>query len=739
MSLRAGVLDQPFGRGVATRNSEVRINIRIAWCVTFMALTTIVALVPGIENRWWTVAYLACNAPVQLMWHRIRPNGRVAMDRPVYDGISVLICTALSPALWFSGVLVFAMGVGNIGRERIPWRVGALLMAMGGGLAIIGSIHDQPSWLAVTLVAVVMLSIRSLVVNSVWQHVQRAEDDLFDVLKGIEAVVHMTDPATGCITWIAPNIERVMGYSDHEWMAMEPSDLVHPDDLANYLLTPDEVVEGRHWDRYARHRHRDGHWVWLHVVSTARIDLNGRLLLRGHYSDATNMMAARELIQRAARTDELTGLANRYVLLNEMADRLSRAQPSFSLLMLDVDRFKDINDTLGHDIGDEVLKELGARISTASDGTLVCRLGGDEFAVLIDDPVMVDEVAATIGARCATPMRVKGLTLSTEVSIGSVLVPQNGRTPKDILRHGDLAMYQAKRRRKLHVPFDPSMERNAATELKLSAGLGQSIDNGEFELFFQPKVDLATGRIVGAEGLARWRHPDLGLLQPKSFIHLMAISNAHARFTDAVVDQGARFAAAARQAAGQNLPVAINISLASLFDKEFPSRLHGALERHGVAPSQLVLEVTEDDIMEEFASISPVIAELAGMGMQLSIDDFGTGHSSLARLVDLPVCEIKIDSRFVASAVDHARERGVVHSMLDLAGRLDLVAVAEGVEDERQVEVLRELGCTVGQGYLFGRAVPGEELLRRIGYEGTGVLDPVVDVTDRAEVAAPLR
>lgn len=691
--------------------------MRISWAVTFAVLAVIVALVPGIERRWLTVGYLIVSIPWQLCWHRIRPSRPVSVDRPMMDTMSVLVCTAISPALWFPGVLIYAMGVGNIGRERIPPQYRFLLLLMGVGLAAIGWYNDLPSWLAVSLVAGVMFGLRSVVVNSVWQLVRRAENDLFDVLESISAVVHIAEPESGELTWVAPNIVRTMGYTAEEWVALRFDDVVHPDDAEDYPLKSQTVFEGQHWDQYVRHRHRDGHWVWLHMVTTARRAPSGRLLLRGHYTDASKLVTAREEIQRIARTDELTGLSNRYVLLNEMAARLNRPTPAFGLLILDVDRFKNINDSLGHLIGDEVLCELGSRIAEASENNLVCRLGGDEFAVVLDDPHSVELVAARIGALCAAPMRVNGLTLCAEVSIGSVVVPEDGLSPKDLLRRGDIAMYHAKRRHRLHSPFEPKMDRNTATELKLSSGLAQSMEDGEFEVFFQPKVDLLSGEIIGAEGLARWRHPELGMLRPTSFIHLVSLSNEHAQFTDHVVDQGARFAADAALVAGHPIPVALNISVTSLFDEAFAGRVAAAIERHGIEPSQLVLEVTEDAIMEDFATISPVIAELANLGVDLSIDDFGTGHSSLARLVDLPVREIKIDRRFVAASIDESPERSVVQAVLDLSRQLGLVAVAEGIESEAQAATLIGLGCTIGQGYLFGRAMPRTELLNRIRAE----------------------
>ncbi len=717
--------------GPTALNKHVEPSIRYAWTALFVILITAAALLPNLDRRTELVALLVAMTPIQLFWNRLLPNRRLSEVRPLHDSVLCLAAAALEPSIWFPCILIFAFSTGESTIRQRPLFAQILSGVIGVVLVAIGALTDQPMWHASTIAAAAMIAMRATTGEAIWRTVEQIDKQRAELLTSISAVVCRADPVAGTVTWVSPNIERLVGWSADEWMSTDPHDFIHPDDLEAYWIETEDLELGREYVRLARHSHKDGGWVWLNMVNRYELDENGVPTLFGHCIDATELVAREAVMTRQARIDEVTGLSNRYVLIGELEDRLGRFDSSdpgipiptdsdatletneFALLMLDVDRFKEINDTLGHTVGDDVLRELATRISTAAPGELVCRLGGDEFAIVLRDPSDIGRIARAIGEHTSAPMTLGDLTVSTQVSIGSVIAPIDADNNEDLLRRGDIAMYQAKRRGQLHLRYEASMEQHSALDLELSAALVPAMENGEFVLFFQPKVDLATREIVGAEGLIRWIHPKHGVLRPVSFMHLVGLSNAHGDFADSVIRQAARVAAQA-SITQPGFTVAVNISMVSLFDTDFASRVARCLDAIDVEPHQLILEITESDIMEEYAIATTVLDELADLGVQLSIDDFGTGYSSFARLVDLPVSEIKIDRRFVDAAPTRPAERAVIDSIVDLARRLDLDVVAEGIESQVQADVLLEAGCVVGQGFLFSHAVEADELLAKI-------------------------
>ncbi len=688
----------------------------MAWAAMFAFFAAVVAVIPGIDNRPGLLALLIGLIPVQLLWHRIAPSMRVSATRPLHDSAACLLGAVVEPNIWMPCVVIYAVSATDPTLSRLPRLTHAISTGIGVGLALVGIVTDQPFWPATLAAVFGLIALRTLTGETIWRRVEENERKHAELLDSISAVVLTADPDRGELTWVSPNISRIVGWSAEEWMTRDPREFIHPDDLEAFWIDTDDLVVGREYVRLARHSHKDGGWVWLNMVNRLIVDDQGVRTLYGHCIDATDIVAEEALMQTQARVDSVTGLSNRYVLIAELEERLGDvaiAGSPFGLLMLDVDRFKEINDSLGHSTGDAVLQNLADRITEASPGDLVCRLGGDEFAVLVDDPMNIDNVVRAIGEKTSAPMQLGELTVSTQVSIGSVIAPTDAETTEDVLRRGDIAMYQAKRRGQLHLSYAPDMEQSSSLDLELSAALSTALENEEFELSFQPKVDLRTRTIVGAEGLIRWNSPKHGVLRPGAFMHLITLSNAHGAFADRVIRQAVEMAGAASRP-DHPFSVAVNVSMVSLFDKDFAARVATILADEGLPASQLIIEITESDIMEEYAIASDVISELAELGVQLSIDDFGTGYSSFARLVDLPVSEIKIDRRFVDAAPSRQRERAVVDSIVDLAHRLDLNVVAEGIESQEQADVLIEAGCTTGQGFLFSHALRPEEFLLRL-------------------------
>lgn len=431
------------------------------------------------------------------------------------------------------------------------------------------------------------------------------------------------------------------------------------------------------------------------------------------HDTARRAQGAHEAMRRQAETDALTGLSNRSHYVTELQARLRSGRP-LSVMIMDLNRFKTINDTLGHVVGDEVLVQVARRLEHVVEAPdLVARLGGDEFAVISTqavDAVEASRLAEAIANEISLTMQLSGMSISTTISCGVALAPLHGSDVQALMRHADIAMYEAKRRGRTLEVFNHEIEQTPLEEVTLSASLKDALFGDQFVLHYQPKVDLATGAVTGFEALARWEHPTLGLLSPDRFIHLVTLSDESQAFADRIIEVGIQFAVACRDR-GLEVPVAVNLSARSLFDDTLPDRTAYLLRQYDLMPESLVIEITEADIMDEAGHSSRVLARLSHLGVQISIDDFGTGYSSLARLVDLPISEIKIDRHFVSQAIQDRRDEVIVRSIVELAETLDLHIVAEGVECHREVALLLSAGCNEAQGYLFSPAVPHDDAL----------------------------
>jgi diguanylate cyclase (GGDEF)-like protein len=449
-------------------------------------------------------------------------------------------------------------------------------------------------------------------------------------------------------------------------------------------------------------------------------------------SASTRLRRQREALETSAERDRhqathdaLTGLPNWELMRDRLEQGLaaaSRSNGEVALLLIDLDRFKEINDTLGHSHGDKLLCQVAPRLqSVLRQGDTVARLGGDEFAVLlplVDGVGEAQAVAERLRDSLHQTFDVNGVALDVEASIGIALSPWHGTDTEELLRNADIAMYAAKDRKAGAVVFEPTEHVTAPSRITVLGDLRRALDASE-ELFlhYQPKYTLDGERIEGLEALLRWQHPVEGLIPPGEFIPVAEGTGIILRLTERVLElalaQMRRW-----QDAGHAVPVAVNLSTRCLLDAGLPDLVQRLLAEHGVPAALLRLEVTESAVMGDAARCMAVLQRLHDLGLKLSIDDFGTGYSSMAYLRRLPVDELKVDRSFVLGMTTNAADAVLVRTAIDLGHNLGLTVVAEGVEGAEHVSALQALGCDIAQGYHYARPMPGNEmsaLLDRVG------------------------
>jgi diguanylate cyclase (GGDEF)-like protein len=425
--------------------------------------------------------------------------------------------------------------------------------------------------------------------------------------------------------------------------------------------------------------------------------------------------ASRRLSHQALH-DALTDLPNRTLLYRRTQKAIAAAQRGdglVALLLIDLDRFKEVNDTLGHDHGDELLVEVAGRLRGAlRRGDTLARLGGDEFAVLLcdlPDRSAVGDLAGRLIDALRRPFALRGVAVELEASIGVALCPDHGADVNTLVQRADVAMYDAKRSKASIATYSPERDPYSADRLSLLAELRRALNGNELVLHYQPKVAVDGGAVIGVEALVRWQHPERGLLAPGEFVPLAERTGTVAELTRWVLD-AALVQSRAWRDAGLDLPVAINLAAANIVDTTLPDAVAAALERHGVPGDRLECEISEDTVMADPVRAMDVLGRLRAMGLRLSLDDFGTGHSSLAYLKRLPLDEVKIDRSFVLGMTEDENDAVIVRSTIDLARNLGLDVVAEGVENEAILRDLGDLHCDVAQGFHLSRPLPAADL-----------------------------
>ncbi|MCU1673590.1 MAG: bifunctional diguanylate cyclase/phosphodiesterase [Frankiales bacterium] len=424
--------------------------------------------------------------------------------------------------------------------------------------------------------------------------------------------------------------------------------------------------------------------------------------------------------ERQALHDGLTGLPNRLMLQERTGralDEGARNGSSTAVLLIDLDHFKEINDTLGHYVGDQLLTQVANRLrESLREGDTVARLGGDEFAILACDlgsQADAEQVARRVVAGLMQPFSIDGVRLDVQASVGIALSPDHGDDVSTLMQRADVALYSAKEHRGTFAFYSPEGDLHSVEKLALLGELREGISAGQLVVHYQPKCDAGSGGLVGLEALVRWQHPVRGLVFPDDFVPIAENTGLIGALTLEVLDQALAMARALRDA-GQPLGVAVNISVRCLTDLELPRQVAGLLGRWGVPPELLTLEVTETSIMVDPTRTMTVLGLLRDLGVSLSIDDFGTGYSSLAYLKRLEANELKIDKSFVFAMTQNSNDAVIVRSTIELGHNLGLRLVAEGVEDAETWAMLKALGCDVIQGYHLSRPLDGAALRRWI-------------------------
>jgi diguanylate cyclase (GGDEF)-like protein/PAS domain S-box-containing protein len=439
--------------------------------------------------------------------------------------------------------------------------------------------------------------------------------------------------------------------------------------------------------------------------------------------------AEKAQLEHVALYDPLTNLPNRTLFRDRLEHALRKAQRDskpLALLLLDLDRFKSINDTLGHAVGDVVLREAAKRLEQPiRKSDTIARLGGDEFAVILGatDTERALNVAARIGDTMRTPIDLNGLALEVGVSIGIALFPEQARDAGGLLQCADVAMYQAKEDRSSIAIYDQVKDRNSVRYLTLTGELRKAIENDGLAVHYQPKIDLLTSRVSGLEVLARWQHPTHGFIPPDEFIPHAEQTGLINPLTEWVFNAALAQLAEWRNA-GLKVDLSVNLSARTLHDERLPKHLARLLEQWQLDPRCLTLEITESAIMFDPEGALKVANELHALGVRLSVDDFGTGHSSLVYLKRFPLHELKIDKSFVMQMTQDENDAVIVRATIDLAHNLGLNVTAEGIETEQHAKLLKALGCEVGQGYFFSRPLPAIETTEWLGQRNGERFDP---------------
>jgi PAS domain S-box-containing protein len=585
---------------------------------------------------------------------------------------------------------------------------------------------------------------------AIYQHMQlhrirrqlAERDQLFQLISENAADMIALVDGDGRRLYNSPAYLKVLGYSPEDLNATSSIEQIHPDDRPRVLKAAEKArLSGQGERMEYRVRHKDGSWRTLESTASPIRNARGqtdKLVIVNR--DITERKRAEEMLAHNAFHDGLTNLPNRALFLDRLQQALTLSKRhsnyKFAVLLIDVDEFKIINDSLGHTVGDELLIQIGQRLKDsvrradtvsrprtsgapdrlANDNTLA-RLGGDEFIVLLDDirdPIEAVRVAERVQAELATPFIVNQQEIVISASIGIASSTSPHTQAEDLVRDADIAMYRAKRAGRARCEVsDTAMHANAVKRLQLETDLRKALDQGEFRVYYQPIVSLQTGKIAGFEALTRWQRPE-GLLSPIEFIAVAEETGLIIPMNRQLLREACQHLRSWQSEFPSTPPLTMSVNMTSreFAQSDLASEIGKSLEQTGVDPGCLQLEIIETIAMGDAEKSGRVLAQLKALGVRLSIDDFGTGYSSLSRLRRMPVDTLKIDRAFISNMESDPENLEIVRTIIVLAHNLGLKVVAEGTEKEEQIDLLKQLNCEMAQGYLFSRPADDQAMLK---------------------------
>jgi diguanylate cyclase (GGDEF)-like protein/PAS domain S-box-containing protein len=530
------------------------------------------------------------------------------------------------------------------------------------------------------------------------------------LVEGVPVAAYRWEAGTaGRCLYVSPQIESMLGYPPSQWMA-DPTlwlERIHPDDRARVMSDEGDAKMTGLLDNEYRFLHRDGHIVWVRDQARWVVGDDGAACFEGVFADVTEHKRAELELTHIAQHDPLTGLVNRAQFTRELERELSRhGSASCAVLFVDIDRFKLINDGHGHEAGDSLLREAGRRLQAAlREGDVLSRFGGDEFTAYLPgcEAGTAEQVARRVLATLAEPFRVERGEVYVGGSVGIALTGGDSRTATDLIRDADVAMYAAKQggRGRFEL-FDTSLREASARRVEIVSALHRALELEEIELLMQPIVDLADGRLAGCEALLRWRRGSV-VVPPLEFVPLAEEAGLIAEIERFALAEACRMGLELSALHREPVSVSVNVSPRHALQGDLPASVEQALRSTGFDAGSLLVELTESERIEDVDGLANVLGAVRELGVSVALDDFGTGWSTLGLLRRVPFDALKIDRSFTAGLPGSRSDRALVAAIVTLARSLGVPAVAEGIERAEQHAWLREVGCDLGQGYLFAR------------------------------------
>jgi diguanylate cyclase (GGDEF)-like protein/PAS domain S-box-containing protein len=656
---------------------------------------------------------------------RAAEQGSTAYSREVYSGRYGDVISIWEPLFGDSGKVIGVVGL-DINAERYRSAMSQIKDAVDRGFAI-ACVAGLGAF-----IGVYFLRRKALLADAVI----RDSETRFRELADAAPVMLWTADSLGRRTFFSQPWSEFTGRDGSELVAGGWLEAIHEDDQDLTARTcAAAIAERRVFETEYRLRQRSGEYRWVTDRGVPRESATGAFLgYVGGCMDVTERKGAEQALEHAAMFDRLTGMPNRVLLLDRLQQAVLRYRrrtgKTFAVIFLDFDRFKFINDTLGHESGDELLRQIAQRlrstlrvsdsISRDARGHTAARFGGDEFVVLLEDLERSDDalvIADRLLAALAEPFELAGRKIASTASMGIVMAGDGYTSPHDLLRDADTAMYEAKAAGKgRYIVFDTTMRQRVERRVRVEQDLAGAIKQGDFVLHYQPVVDLESGEMISIEALVRWHHPTFGLVSPAEFIQVAEETGLIDALGDWVFNEAcSQFRRWADTGIADRIgSVAVNLSRKQLPKPDLAEKLIAAAARHGVSPGAICLEITETAIMADVQASLTQLRALKAAGFKLSLDDFGSGHSSLSNVHEFPIDSIKIDRAFIANMLMGRAHTALIQAVVTLAHNLNMTVVAEGVERAEQVPLLQSLDCDSAQGWYFCGPVRAEEITARL-------------------------